>query len=182
MIEKHRCSKCGSELPNDVTGRVECADCHEITFVGDSGAELQMLTPEFSFSIDATVRTPPATALFGQPEGETALASGGSESFQDIVSFGNSETLDSNTGGLVYHIKLAGVDTAELRQELLEALDDKRLKLDAKVLMKSIKAGRLDIINVNPVKAAVLLNRIKHLPLMIRWSADQMVKKMEPEK
>ena len=98
------------------------------------------------------------------------------ESLADVAAFGNAELPTASSGALVYNIHIEGIDTIELRQEFVHALEDRRLGFDSKAVMRSIIAGRLDLVYLNPVKASVLLGRIKNLPITVSWIAEQLIK------
>ncbi len=98
--------------------------------------------------------------------------------FQDVVDFGNVDQPASGHGALVYDLKIQGVDTLEIRDEVSLCLTDSRLQLDVTALMKQIQKGVLQIKQINPVKASVILTRMRHLPLKISWSSQQLIKSL----
>lgn len=71
--------------------------------------------------------------------------------------------------GLRYDLKISGIDTADLRREVFEAFVDKKLGWDAEEVINSINAGVLELKSISAVKAHVLVQRLKVLPLQIRW-------------
>lgn len=71
--------------------------------------------------------------------------------------------------GLRYNLKISGIDTSDLRREVFEALLDKKLGWDTEEVMNSIEAGVLELKSVSAVKAHVVVQRLKVLPLKIRW-------------
>ena len=48
-------------------------------------------------------------------------------------------------------------------------MTDARFGWDAAALMAQVSKGRLTIEGLSPIKATVLVNRLKRLPLRIRW-------------
>ena len=66
-------------------------------------------------------------------------------------------------------VTIQGIDTPELRSEVEEALSDKKFMWDTDGLMRSVKSGRLIIDNATPLKAAILIDRIKGMNLEIKW-------------
>ena len=83
--------------------------------------------------------------------------------------YANSELSLAKDGLLVFRILISGIDTKEIRTSLREAMQDARFNWDAARLLSGIKDGALRIDNVTPVKAMILVNRIKRLPLRIKW-------------
>jgi len=96
--------------------------------------------------------------------------------FQDVVDFGNVNQPAQGFGALVYDLKIQGVDTVEIREEVTLCLTDSRLQLDVPTLMGQIEKGVLLVKQINPVKASVILTRMRHLPLSISWSSQQLIK------
>jgi hypothetical protein len=99
-----------------------------------------------------------------------------SPQFKDVAEFGNQDLPATGQGALVYDIKIYGIDTLEFRQQLADCLNDKRLGMDTTELISQIKKGVLRLDQVNPVKAAVLINRLKRLPFKVSWSSQQLIK------
>lgn len=72
-------------------------------------------------------------------------------------------------GPYLYTITISGVDSSRLRAELYEELKDPRWGWVALELMEQINQGQLVLQNVNAVKASLLLQRLKPLPIEITW-------------
>jgi hypothetical protein len=98
--------------------------------------------------------------------------------FQDVIDFANEVQPSSGFGALVYDVSISGIDTAESREDLLDCLRDKRLGLEFQHIVQQIKDGELTLRQLNPVKASVLLNRLRHLPFKISWASQQLVKSL----
>ncbi len=86
-----------------------------------------------------------------------------------LNAYANSELSSARDGLLLFKILISGIDSKELRESLREALEDSRFAWSADQLMASISKGALSIENVSPVKATILINRIKRLPVKIVW-------------
>ena len=87
-----------------------------------------------------------------------------------LSEFANSEASLAKGGPLMFRLLISGLDSKELRQSLREALEDARFAWDTNELMARVpERGELVIENVSPVKAVILVNRIKRLPIQIRW-------------
>ncbi|MCB0342201.1 MAG: hypothetical protein H6626_10530 [Pseudobdellovibrionaceae bacterium] len=92
-----------------------------------------------------------------------------SADLSDISSFANSEVSQGREGLLRFHLKIAGVDTRDVREELFEALDDQRFLWDAQAMMADMKNGQMLISGISAVKAYILIQRLRHLPIEITW-------------
>lgn len=87
----------------------------------------------------------------------------------ELSAFGNSEQSLGRDGPLRVKVIVDGIDSPEIRDEIKNALTDKKLLWDVEGMMKSIESGCLIIENLNPLKAAIFVERIKGLPLDVRW-------------
>jgi len=70
---------------------------------------------------------------------------------------------------LTYDLMISGIDTADLRKEVLESLTDKRLAWDPEALVNEIKEGHLKLTGISAIKAHVVAQRLKVLPLHLEW-------------
>ncbi len=71
--------------------------------------------------------------------------------------------------GLSYDVRIAGIDTADLRREVFESLTEKRLGWDIEDLKNKIDKGCLELKAISAVKAHIIIQRLKSMPLQIRW-------------
>ncbi len=86
-----------------------------------------------------------------------------------LSAYANSEMSAAKNGPLVVTLIISGIDAKDLRGEIRQALQDSRFGWDTAALMSSIKGGILRIEQVSPVKATIIINRIKNLSVRIRW-------------
>lgn len=85
---------------------------------------------------------------------------------QDVRDFGN----DSTTSGILsFDLEISGIDLGQLKQDLLEALDDKRFGWNLSELSQRIQDGKLVIENVSAAKIIVLIKRITPIGLNLNW-------------
>ncbi len=89
--------------------------------------------------------------------------------FKDIVDFGNSLQLE---GPLTYSIFIKGIDIADTREKIKEALTDTHFAWDTEEVMGRIQNGALTLLDLSPAKAVVLINRIKYLPIEVSWNQN----------
>ncbi len=87
----------------------------------------------------------------------------------EIKDFGNSEVSSAEDGQFLYTLRLDGIDSGDVRDHILQVLQDPRLKMDAESLLAESKNGHLSIRKLNAVKAFVIVNAIKSLPIDIFW-------------
>jgi len=86
-----------------------------------------------------------------------------------LSAYANSEVSQAKDGRLSFKILISGIDSKEMRDSLREAIEDARFGWNASALIAKISRGTLELDHVAPVKATILINRIKRLPVQIRW-------------
>lgn len=91
------------------------------------------------------------------------------EDLSELADYGNSELSVAKDGQFLYDLKVSGIDSQDIKKLIEENLTDKRLGLNVKGLMKSIKNGVLEIRRINAVKTSILVNRFKSLPVTLQW-------------
>lgn len=89
-----------------------------------------------------------------------------------ISAYANSELSSAKNGPLVVTVIISGIDTKDLRTEIRQAIQDSRFGWDAGAVMASIKGGTLVLPRISPVKASIVINRIKNLAVQIRWEQN----------
>lgn len=87
----------------------------------------------------------------------------------DLVDYGNSLGSAARDGVLHYDLHISGIDTADIRRSIQEALTDSLFLWDVETLMKSAHLGELKIRQVPSVKAAIVVQRLASLPIEITW-------------
>lgn len=89
--------------------------------------------------------------------------------FSEITDFANSENSQAKNGVLQFSITIQGIDSAELRKSVLDMLDDRRFLWNVQEIEDSIKDGKIELKNLSPVKASLVVNRLKGLSVDITW-------------
>lgn len=74
-----------------------------------------------------------------------------------------------SAGSMNYKIQIKGIDSSSLRQSILNTFKDKRLGLVSDEIKGKIDQGELIIMGLNPVKASMIMNTLKDLPIEINW-------------
>lgn len=69
-----------------------------------------------------------------------------------------------------FDIEIAGIDSKDIRDEILESLNDERLALIGTDFNRQISNGILILKAISAVKAHVIIQRISHLPCEISWT------------
>ena len=87
----------------------------------------------------------------------------------NLNEFANSEVSSAKDGPLHFKVLISGIDAKEIRESIREVLEDRRFAWDSNEIFSKIKRGELTIDGLSPVKASILITRIKHLPVTIRW-------------
>jgi len=112
---------------------------------------------------------------FSAPSAEASDFGGGEEAFGmpgdplGLNEYANSEMSQAKDGLLSFKILISGIDSKEMRESLRSALEDQRFGWNPNELISLISKGVLQIDNVSSVKAVILINRIKRMPVTIRW-------------
>lgn len=87
----------------------------------------------------------------------------------DLSQLANTTDTDAQSGSIRYNIAIAGIDTAEIRKEFRDLLSDRRFLFDVDAVLKSIRSGRVRMQNVAAVKAILLIQRLRGLPVNVQW-------------
>lgn len=127
-------------------------------------------SPMESFGM-ASFQTPepePESESQSEPE-RPAMAFGPASDPLNLNEFANSEVSSGRNGPLLFRLFLTGIDTKEIRESIREVLNDDRFRLEASTILSQVSKGNLVIDGLSPVKASILVNRIKRLPITIRW-------------
>jgi hypothetical protein len=141
---------------------------NELAPPAELNLQVQELPPvPYSLESLSANEEPPVIETEIPEESHTAPAA--SADLRDIAEFANSELSQASDTTIRYHLEVLGIDTASLKQALVEAIDDKKLGLNADQLMQSLRGGRLKISNISPVKCAIIVQRLKSLPIDLRW-------------
>ncbi len=121
----------------------------------------EVAAPEvFSISASEELTKPPSPSGPATPE----------QAIQEIADFGNQPASSTASGLLHYDVHISRIDTLELRQALLEILKDARFKWNKEDLDRKIHNGVLTLYKLSPIKASVLVKKIRHLDVQVHWS------------
>lgn len=159
------CPKCNAEVLIDF-GMGPCASCSSMLIVDIDGNAT--LADDSENKVESIISSDFAGAVESLAQ-VSEPAPVDSSSFEDVINFSNSSVSTAKDGRILFNVFITGVDTKDIRALVREALEDQRFLWQVDGLMSSIKDGALEMRNLNPVKASVLVNRLKHLPIEISW-------------
>ena len=92
-----------------------------------------------------------------------------SSDLSEISAYGNSDISGASDGMLRFNICIGGIDNPEISSFIRDVLLDEKLMWEVDELMAKIQEGTLELKGVSPVKASIVVSRLKTLPLEIRW-------------
>lgn len=93
-----------------------------------------------------------------------------SDEFEPISDYAASDRSSAREGLYLYTLVVSGVDTLEMEDELRSMLEDSRLGLDAEAIIKKIDSGVASIESIGPVKASIIVNRMRETLLTVSWT------------
>lgn len=189
-----RCPFCKAEIHSDEFGLISCPSCGAQIMLGIDEPSTEVRThdqpptlvdaPDVSEPSEA----PGATAAEGMPISipmpdnhptesasseplvpETEPSQNAAADLSDIADYGNSALSQARDGTLRFHLYLTNIDTADIRKSVREILTDSRFLFDVDQIMNSIRDGAVKISDVTPVKAAILVQRLRPLSVGISW-------------
>jgi hypothetical protein len=169
-----KCPSCGSEVAGDF-GLVNCGGCGAMVMIDLSGQEPAPVAEfEQSETDSPPAEMPPLTDMpppidEASPEEWADTPSAAHHDLREIAGFGNSEVSEVREGSLRYNLFISGIDTAEIRRDFIEVIEDKKLMLDRNKIIETIHNGEIAIKDVAPIKCAILVQRLKSLPIQMQW-------------
>ncbi len=186
-----KCPLCEAVIEDDI-GLVTCASCGAHVLLeldGSLTTDNENTSPSFSQSQSHSPPSPPefeaelnlgadlesmpseAASLLPQTLEPTPAAASrlASPDMSDVVEFGNSTLSQGREGSLRFHVSILGIDTGEVRKQIIDILADTRFLWDAQSLMSKMRNGRIDIRDLTAVKASLLVQRLRTVPVEVFW-------------
>ncbi len=164
-----RCPSCQFEIHSDEFGLIVCPNCGAQIMAGMDDA---VATPsEMALENPAVAAPTPEPEPLAVPEPIENEPPPPDEpvNLSDIAEYGNSPISQARDGTLRFHIYLTNIDTADVRKAVREILADSRFLFDVDQIINSIRNGEVKISDVTPVKAAILIQRLRPLAVGISW-------------
>ncbi len=115
------------------------------------------------FDLSTDVPPPIATAAVEEVEKET------NEDMREVATFGNSDASTAREGGYRFNLLIYGIDSVDIRNDVKDALTDGRFLWDLESLLSQIEQGVLKLNDLSAVKSALIVQRLKTLPVDIKW-------------
>ncbi len=175
------CPTCHSETevdPQNYGTLFTCPKCSAVFFIDWAGLpevasdELVVETSDEIVAVQASAEEefPNLDTQYGQ-NALPAMTEARSDSsdLSDIADFGNA---DLGQVAFSYTMIISGIDSGGIRLEVQEALLDSKFGWNVTQLMAQIKDGVLTIQSMSAVKASILMQRVKYLPVKISWRQD----------
>lgn len=186
-----KCPKCQSDIPESVFGLYSCGVCSAVLTVDmdgngtiDQSLDHQEVLPEDSLvreiqedypdlaEQDKVAEDTVSIAPHFLPDRQADLSSA---DFKDVVRFAESPTSSATEGAFYYDVLLEGIDSEDLKNVVKEALRDSRFGWNSEEKIATIRRGTLLLDRLNPVKASLIISRLKSYPLTIVWSQNGVI-------
>ena len=101
-----------------------------------------------------------------------------------VTAFDQSAASLLSDGLYYYDLKVSGLDSSQLRQEVIDALSDPRFDWLPEDLKKHISSGELTLTNLNPIKTVLAVIKLQALDVEVEWTqklyTDESIQK-DPE-
>lgn len=192
-----QCPSCQGELPDDF-GLIDCSHCAAGLFIEFDGS-VRLRESEGSLAVPPPLEvqnqsaepvpqdyeTPviespvfvmeteeikeEEVAAEGLPPMAVAQAPSSDQVLEDLVAFGNSQESTGREGAYFYDLMISGIDSADLREEVKEALTDPLFLWDVEAMIRTMQLGELVLRQVTSVKAALVVQRLTSLPVQVKW-------------
>lgn len=113
--------------------------------------------------------------IYSEPSGvevpgdEFEESAQGNSDLSDIAEYGNSTESQAHQGLIRYNVIIRGVDTIEMKNHVKDSIRDSRFMWDLEAVIASIDDGVLILKDLTSIKAVIVVNRLKILPLEISW-------------
>lgn len=187
-----KCPACGTPVNGDF-GLFNCGNCGVPVLIGmesDASSVSPALPPIPTPPASATPPIPPAPPAPDEtliPEVQTVSVSPSlppvPESLSEVPPatiskaaaineappFQNSQPDDAVEGNFRYNLFISGIDSASVRQNIIEVLEDRKMTLNMNEILANIQNGELKISDITAIKCAVIVQKLKSLPIDMRW-------------
>jgi len=186
-----QCPKCGAEIDLDF-GIITCPQCSTVLSVELDGQISQVdanappqpsEAPAGSSSLDMPEGIEPDLSLLETPiepddgaieveeatrvvEENTLTIAPDRPFVKEMTDFANKEL---SSGPLTYSILIEGIDLADTRTAVLEALSDRKFDWDSETLRKKIRLGGLRLEGLSTAQAVMVIRRLQGIAVRISW-------------
>ena len=166
-----QCPQCGAPIEQDY-GVTTCAKCLSVLFVDmDGHVQLNQVVPEYNLEIkeptlEQAPENPDLYSSESLPTDELFPDDPPKDLVEEIQDFGNQPAAET---ALTYTVVVECIDHADLREQVKKAITDPRFQWDTNEIMNQQTNGRIEIKKINAVKAAIVVRRLKDLPVKVSW-------------
>lgn len=91
----------------------------------------------------------------------------------EIEVFGSLDSEPFQNADFFFDITVSGIDTKDIRTEVLETLSNSKLRLEEEDLARRIVKGQLHLHQIPAVKAAVIIQNLAHLSCELDWELKE---------
>lgn len=180
------CPICSSEIKDDF-GLVTCGSCGAQVMIEIDGSmpeHPQMPSADVSLSAASMPSIPPPLEvpsfsgelsqiiqeeILSQPKVMPVEVPPVAPDMSDVAAFGNSVTSQGREGMLRFNLHISGIDSADIRVLVRDALMDERFLWDAEKIISEMVDGQLSLKEITAVKSALLVQKLRAVPVEIRW-------------
>ena len=99
-----------------------------------------------------------------------------------VTQFDGAQASQLVDGPFYYDVRVSGIDTASLKQHVIDMLSDKRLGWSTDEIKKKIKGGQLQLLNLNPVRAVLTVLQLQSLDVDVEWDQKPYTADMNAQK
>lgn len=165
------CGSCGRSFLVEIDGAVRAPEATPPPLIENTKNEVREKTAIDELS---QVLMQDLNLIENGPDDIEALMSPSpaSSDMKELADYGNSEDSLAREGAYRFSIYISGIDSADIKNEIKDALSDGRFLWDLDALMKQIDQGALVIRDLSAVKSALIVQRLKILPIDIKWEQN----------
>lgn len=87
-----------------------------------------------------------------------------------VTAFDQAESSQLSEGLYYYDVRISGLDSAELRESVIDALSDPRFDWLPEDIKRSITGGQLILRSLNPIKTVLAVIKMQSLDVEVEWN------------
>jgi hypothetical protein len=166
----HQCPQCGASIEQDY-GVTTCTKCSSVLFV-DMDGNVQLNQAGYAAAnqeIEIVEQAPQSAEIYSSeslPTEELFPNDPPKDLVEELQDFGNQPMSET---ALTYTVVVECIDHADLRDQVKKAITDPRFQWDVSEIMSKQINGRIELKKINAVKAAIVVRRLKELPVKVSW-------------
>jgi hypothetical protein len=87
----------------------------------------------------------------------------------EVQRFDQASASELSDGEFLYDVTVKGLDSVDLKKDVLAALADKRFSLVKEEMRKNIRQGELLLSDLNPVRAMLVVLKLQEFDVEVEW-------------